>query len=50
MTTTQALAKLYKKITGEEQARNSIAKILSDLADNWPGGESTPDTEPDPES
>lgn len=36
MTTTQALKKLYKKITGEN-ARNSAAKILSDLADNWSG-------------
>lgn len=34
MTTTQALAKLYKAITGEA-GRNSAAKILSDLADNW---------------
>lgn len=34
MTTTKALAKLYKAITGSE-GRNSAAKILSDLADNW---------------
>lgn len=34
MTTTKALAKLYKTITGSE-ARNSIGRILSDLADNW---------------
>ena len=34
MTTTKALAKLYKQITGSE-GRNSIAKILSDLADAW---------------
>ena len=34
MTTTKALAKLYKTITGSE-GRNSAAKILSDLADNW---------------
>ena len=34
MTTTQALAKLYKTIVGSE-GRNSAAKILSDLADNW---------------
>ena len=34
MTTTIALAKLYKTITGSE-GRNSAAKILSDLADNW---------------
>lgn len=34
MTTTKALAKLYKAITAEE-GRNSAAKILSDLADNW---------------
>ena len=34
MTTTKALAKLYKAITGSE-ARNSIGRILSDLADNW---------------
>lgn len=37
MTTTQALQKLYKKITGKN-ARNSAAKIVSDLADNWSGG------------
>ena len=34
MTTTKALAKLYKTVVGEE-GRNSAAKILSDLADNW---------------
>lgn len=34
MTTTKALAKLYKTITGSE-GRNSAAKIISDLADNW---------------
>lgn len=34
MTTTKAMAKLYKAITGSE-GRNSAAKILSDLADNW---------------
>lgn len=34
MTTTKALAKLYKVIVGSE-GRNSAAKILSDLADNW---------------
>ena len=34
MTTTKALAKLYLAITGSE-GRNSAAKILSDLADNW---------------
>lgn len=34
MSTTKALAKLYKTITGSE-ARNSIGRILSDLADNW---------------
>ena len=34
MTTTKALAKLYKTITGSE-ARNSIGNILSDLADKW---------------
>lgn len=34
MTTTKALAKLYKAITGGE-ARNSIGRILSDLADAW---------------
>ena len=37
MTTTKALAKLYKTITGLAP-RNSAAKILSDLADNWSGG------------
>lgn len=36
MTTTKALAKLYKAIVGSE-GRNSAAKILSDLADNWSG-------------
>lgn len=36
MTTTKALAKLYKTITGKS-ARNSIGNILSDLADNWAG-------------
>ena len=36
MTTTKALAKLYKVITGSE-GRNSAAKIISDLADNWAG-------------
>ena len=40
MTTTKALAKLYKTITGEN-ARNSAAKILSDLADNWSDGGGT---------
>ena len=34
MTTTKALAKLYKAVVGDE-GRNSAAKILSDLADNW---------------
>lgn len=34
MTTTQALAKLYAKITGKA-GRNSAAKIVNDLADNW---------------
>ena len=34
MTTTKALAKLYKVITGAE-AKNSIGRILSDLADAW---------------
>lgn len=34
MTTTKALAKLYKAITGED-GRNSAAKIINDLADNW---------------
>ena len=34
MTTTKALAKLYKAITGND-GRNSLAKILSDLADAW---------------
>ena len=34
MTTTKALAKLYKQITGSE-GKNSIAKILEDLADAW---------------
>lgn len=34
MTTTKALAKLYKAITGSE-GRNSIGRILSDLADAW---------------
>ena len=34
MTTTKALAKLYKAIVGSD-GRNSVAKILSDLADNW---------------
>lgn len=34
MTTTKALAKLYRAITGNE-GRNSIGKILSDLADAW---------------
>jgi len=40
MTTTKALAKLYKTITGLAP-RNSAAKILSDLADNWSGGGGT---------
>ena len=34
MTTTKALAKLYKTIVGSD-GRNGAAKILSDLADNW---------------
>ena len=34
MTTTQAMAKLYTAITGSK-GRNSMAKILSDLADAW---------------
>ena len=34
MTTTKALAKLYYAIVGSA-GRNSVAKILSDLADNW---------------
>ena len=33
MTKTQALQKLYKKLTGEKVARYTDAKILSDLAD-----------------
>lgn len=39
MTTTKALAKLYKAITGKEP-RNSMSKIMSDLADAW--GSSVP--------
>ena len=34
MTTTKALAKLYKTITGKEP-KNSMGRILSDLADAW---------------
>ena len=34
MPTTKALAKLYKTIVGSD-GRSSVAKILSDLADNW---------------
>jgi len=34
MTTTKALAKLYKAVVGSD-GRNSAAKIISDLADNW---------------
>ena len=34
MTTTKALAKLYNAIVGSE-GRNSAAKIICDLADNW---------------
>ena len=34
MTTTKALAKLYTAITGSD-AKNSIGRILSDLADVW---------------
>ena len=34
MTTTKALANLYRAIVGSD-GRNSAAKILSDLADNW---------------
>lgn len=34
MTTTKALAKLYETITGAV-AKNSIGRILSDLADAW---------------
>ena len=34
MTTTKALAKLYKTVTGKEP-KNSIGRILSDLADAW---------------
>lgn len=41
MTTTKALAKLYKTITGQE-ARNSIGRILSDLADNWASATAAP--------
>ena len=41
MTTTQALQKLYKKIVGSD-ARNSAAKILSDLADNWSASNELP--------
>lgn len=41
MTTTKALAKLYKTITGKE-ARNSIGNILSDLAENWSASNELP--------
>lgn len=41
MTTTKALAKLYKTITGKEP-RNSIGRILSDLADNWSSSNELP--------
>lgn len=34
MTTTKALAKLYKTVTGKEP-KNSMGRILSDLADAW---------------
>lgn len=36
MSTTKALIKLYKAITGSASTRNSTAKIINDLADNWP--------------
>ena len=35
MTTTKALAKLFKKIVGKETKKNSTTKIVADLADNW---------------
>ena len=35
MTTTKALAKLFKKIVGSETKKNSTTKIVNDLADNW---------------
>lgn len=41
MTTTKALMKLYKVITGQE-SRNSAAKIISDLADNWSSSNELP--------
>ena len=41
MTTTKALAKLYKTITGLD-ARNSIGNILSDLADHWSNSNELP--------
>ena len=34
MTTTKALAKLYKAIVGSD-GRNSTSKIIEDLASNW---------------
>lgn len=37
MTKTKALQKLYTKLTGLP-ARNTLAKVLSDLADNYSGG------------
>lgn len=36
MTTTQAIAKLYKQITGKDTGKISIGGIVSDLADDLP--------------
>lgn len=36
MTTTQALAKLYKNITGATKAKSSMTKIINDMAKELP--------------
>lgn len=38
VTRTQALKKLYKAVVGSDTSKNDPAKIISELADNWPGG------------
>lgn len=41
MTTTKALKKLYETIVGGE-SKNSAAKIINDLADNWSSSNELP--------
>ena len=35
MTSTKALARLYKKIIGKETSKNTPAKTMVEMADSW---------------